>query len=222
KPHVRLWGPARSILPSMSRAPHRPELWEVPGDAQPPPTGQMPATFLQLSLLQLAYAGCRWELPESRSGASCLLPSEGLKAELLATNTRLGHKAPFLVGEDRHAFLVFRVLRRSCRSRHRASRSGGRELPLLEVRQRRHRLEENDLRVGLTANLGADGPLGEARLPDGLALLEDDSRAGVTANPDGSLYNCREHRISDRVVEEASQPRICLLEDRDGRLGLLY
>src|SRR4030095_12673367 len=109
-----------------------------------------------------------------------------------------------------------------CRSRHRAYLSGERERSLLEVRERRHRLEENDLRVGLTADLGADGRLGERRLPDGLALLEDDSRAAGTSNPDGPLYNCREDRIPDRVVEEAREPRIGLLEDRDGLLRLLY
>ena len=74
----------------------------------------------------------------------------------------------------------------------------------------------------MTADLDADGPRGQARLPDGLALLEDDSRAAGTSNPDGPFYNCRKDRIPDRVVEEASQPRICLLEDRNGLLRLLY
>src|SRR5689334_2468891 len=51
---------------------------------------------------------------------SCLLLSERLEGELLATNTRLEHEATLTGGEDRHAVLVFRVRRRAPRSRDRA------------------------------------------------------------------------------------------------------
>src|SRR5262249_8733325 len=150
-----------------------------------------------------------------------LLLCERLEGELLAANTRLEHEAPLTGGEDRHAVLVFRVRRRALRSRDRACLSREREHPFLEVAERRRRLEEDDFRVGLTTELGPDGDLGERRLTDGLALFEDDTGAGRTSNPNRPLGNSREDGIPDRVVEEAGEVRICLLEDRDGLLGLL-
>src|SRR5499425_586657 len=88
--------------------------------------------------------------PRDEGSTGCLLLSERLEGELLAANTGLEHEAPLTGGEDRHAFLVFGVCRRVLRSRHRACLSRERKRPLLEVRQRRLRLEEDDSRVGLT------------------------------------------------------------------------
>src|SRR5262249_6264631 len=147
---------------------------------------------------------------------------ERLEGELLAANTRLEHEAPLTGGEDRHAVLVFRVRRRALRSRDRTCLSRERECSLLEVGKRRRRLEEDDFRVGLTTELSPDGDLGERRLTYGLPLLEDDARAGRTANPNRPFGNLREDGIPDRVVEEAGEARICLLEDRDALSGLLH
>src|SRR5262249_1570371 len=68
----------------------------------------------------------------------------------------------------------------------------------------------------------ADGHLGERRLANRRALLEDDARAARAANPDRSLSNRPEDRVPDRAVEEAGNAGIGLLEDGDGLFCLLY
>src|SRR5215470_14995057 len=106
--------------------------------SQPLPVSHASKNFMATSLIDMVFS-FSWSL----------LPRIRLEAELLAAHTGLEHEASLAAREDRHAILVAGVFRGTCLRRHGADLRGERQRSVLEIIERRSRLEEDDLRVGL-------------------------------------------------------------------------
>src|SRR5262249_10760432 len=146
---------------------------------------------------------------------AALLLRELLEAELLAAYAGLEHETSLSSREDSNAVLIVGVVRGTCLRRHRAYLGGQRQRPVLEVIERWSRLEEDDLRVGLTPELGTDRHLGKRRPAGRFAVLEEHPGAAGAPDADRSFRNGWEDGISNGGVEEAREVRICVLEGRD-------
>jgi len=138
-----------------------------------------------------------------------------LEGKLLAANARFEHQAAHAHGEDGDAIVVV------CRLRSALFESSGRctcrnlVVATLELIERGSVLEENDLTIGLTAELQADGELGHAAGADGGATLEDGAVASSTADDDSAFGDFGKDGVAISRAEEGVDARIRRLERLD-------
>lgn len=89
------------------------------------------------------------------------------------------------------------------------------EVPALEVAQRGRVSEENDLAVGLPAELESDGELGERRMADVPAAIVHLAAPMGASDTDGALAHRGEDRVPLGLLEHPGHAGIPLLELRD-------
>jgi diguanylate cyclase (GGDEF)-like protein/PAS domain S-box-containing protein len=141
-------------------------------------------------------------------------------AELLSTHGSFCHQAAARHDENRHTAFIAGGCGRAGGRCHGGGLGGELEVLALEGLQGSLVAEEDDLAVGLRADLGTQGALSHGRATHWAALFEDDTAAVGTAHPQSALANVREYRIAVGLVDPALDAGIALHESGHGGLRL--
>src|SRR6476469_10771124 len=121
--------------------------------------------------------------PRGRRSPPGLLPDR-CERELLPAHRRLVHEPALGHGHDGDAVAIGQVGRRARGERDGRGLRVELEMAQLEVVERLFGLEEDDLTVGLSAQLEADRDLGERGLADYAAAMVHPALAPGAADPD--------------------------------------